>query len=164
MPRPPSEPRASRSITERIASSLIVGPAPQSDTVLVKFRFIRGATETIQLERAVAAALLDGLTAAESQMAALWDAAGGLNENAERLLTVAFPRFTDEDSELPRIGKAIDMRLGVADSGAIVEFALSDGSSRIVGFTPTVARHLRGQLQGLQAAVPAPGGDLEPQP
>ena len=59
MPRPPGEPRASRPITERIALSLIVGPSTQAETVLVKFRFIRGATETLQLPIAVAATLLD---------------------------------------------------------------------------------------------------------
>jgi len=164
MPRPPGEPRASRPITERIALSLIVGPSTQAETVLVKFRFIRGATETLQLPIAVAATLLDGLTAAESEKAGPWDAASGLNVNAERLLAVAYPRFTDEDSHPARIGKVTGIRLGIGDNGAIVEFVLSDGATRFVGFTPTVARHLREQLHGLQEAEPRAGGGVESEP
>ena len=57
MPRPPSEPRASRPIAERIALSLIVGLSADSQVVLIKFRFIRGGTETIHLPKAVAATL-----------------------------------------------------------------------------------------------------------
>ena len=151
MPRPPSEPRASRPIAERIALSLVVGLSADSQVVLIKFRFIRGATETIHLSKAVAATLLDGLSAAGLEKAAPWDAAAVLNVNAERLLAVAYPRFTDEDSDPAGIDKVTDFRLGIADKGAIVEFISSNGAARIVGFTPTVARYLREQLHSLLA-------------
>ena len=151
-------------MTERIALSVIVGPAAQAETVLIKFRFIRGATETLQLPSAVAATLLDGLTAAESEKAAPWDARSAHNLNAERLLAVAYPRFTDEDNDPLRIGKAIGIRLGIADTGAIVEFVLSDGSTCIVGFTPTVARYLREQLHGLREAGQSGGGRIRSEP
>lgn len=152
MPRPPGEPRASRPIAERIALSLIVGLSADSQVVLIKFRFIRGGTETIHLPKAVAATLLDGLTAAGSEKAAVWEAASADDVNAQRLLAVAFPRFTDEDSDSARIDRATGIRLGIADRGAIVEFVLSNGTARIVGFAPTVARHLREQLHSLQEA------------
>ena len=106
MPRPPSEPRASRPVAERIALSLIVGLSADSQVVLIKFRFIRGGTETIHLPKAVAATLLDGLTAAASEKAAVWDAASAVNVNAQQLLAVAFPRFTDEDGDPARIDRA----------------------------------------------------------
>src|SRR5258707_14957591 len=82
MPRPPSEPRASRPIAERVALSLVVGLSADSQVVLIKFRFIRGATETIHLSKAVAATLLDGLSAAGLVKAAPWEAASVLNVNA----------------------------------------------------------------------------------
>ena len=143
-----------------MALSLIVGSSADAQVVLIKFRFVRGATETVHLSRAVAATLLDGLTAAESEMAVLWDDAIAGNVNAERLLTVAFPRFTDEDSDPAPSGVATDIRLGIFDKGAIVEFAYSTGTARIVGFAPTVARYLREQLLGLQPAWQRPGGDM----
>src|SRR5882724_5215766 len=139
MPRPPSEPRAPRPIAERVALSLIVGLSADSRVVLIKFRFIRVATDTIHLPKVVAATLLQGLTAAQSEKAVPWDAAALLNVNSQRLLAVTYPRFTDEDSDSVRADKATDIRLGIADKGAIVEFILSNGVSRIVGFTPTVA-------------------------
>ena len=157
MRKPPSEPRAARPIAERIALSLVVGCTADSQVVLIKCRFIRGATETIHVPKTVAATLLDGLTAAGSEKAAPWDAASP-NVNAQRLLAVAYPRFTDEDGDPARADKATDIRLGVADKGVIVEFILSDGTSRIVGFTPTVARYLCEQLHGLRGAE-QPGGE-----
>ena len=163
MPRPPSEPRAPRPIAERIALSLIVGSSADSQVVL-KFRFIRGATETIHLPKAVAATLLDGLTVAESEKAVLWDAASILNENAQRLLAVAYPRFTDEDSQSARTVMATGIRLGIADNGAIVEFIMSNGAARIVGFSPTVARYLREQLHIFQEAEQRAGGGLQSEP
>jgi len=151
VPRPPREPGASRPPSERIALSLIVGFSEQSQIVLIKFRFIRGATETVHLPSAVAATLLDGLTAAESEKAALWDAATVLNVNAKRLLAVVYPRFTDDDSDAARAGKAISIRLGIADNGAVVEFTLSNGAACTVGVTPAVARYLREQLQACES-------------
>src|SRR6266404_4612539 len=129
MPRPPSEPRASRPIAERVALSLIVGLSADSQVVLIKFRFIRGATETIHLSKAVAATLLEGLSAAGLEKAAPWDAASMLNVNAQRLLAVAYPRFTDEDSDPAGIDRVTDFRLGIADKGAIVEFISSNGAA-----------------------------------
>jgi hypothetical protein len=164
MPRFPSEPRASRPLTERIALSVIVGLAAQSQVVLIKFRFIRGATEALHLPRAVAATLLDGLTAAQSEKAALWDAASLLNVNAQRLLAVAYPRFTDEDSDPLRTARATSIRLGIADNGAIAEFILSNGAACIVGFTPTVARYLREQLHGLQEVEQSAAGRIQSEP
>src|SRR5262245_44789017 len=120
MPRHPSEPRASRPATERIALSLIVGFSAQSRVVLIKFRFIRGATETIHLPSAVATTLLDGLTAAESEKAALWDAASVLNVNAKRLLAVVYPRFTDDDSDAARVGRAISIRLALLTTARLL--------------------------------------------
>jgi hypothetical protein len=158
MPAPRSEPRAARPIAERIALSLVVGYAADLQVVLIKCRFSRGATETIHVPKAVAATLLDGLTAAGSEKAVPWDAASLLNVNAQRLLAVAYPRLTDEDSDPALADRATDIRLGIADKGAIVEFILSDGASRIVGFTPTVARYLREQLHGLRE-VEQPGGE-----
>jgi len=96
--------------------------------------------------------LLQGLTAAQTEKAVPWDAAALLNVNSQRLLAVTYPRFTDEDSDSARADKATDIRLGIADKGAIVEFILSNGVSRIVGFTPTVAHYLREQLDILRAA------------
>ena len=164
MPNPPGEPRASRPIAERIALSLIVGLSADPEVVLIKFRFIRGGTETIHLPKAVAATLLDGLTAAGSEKAAVWAAASADNVNAQRLLAVAFPRFTDEDSDPARTEKATGIRLGFADKGAIVEFVSSDGDARIVGFVPTVARHLREQLHGLLRAEHAVGQGIQSEP
>ena len=162
MPRPPSEPRAPRPIAERVALSLIVGLSADSQVVQIKFRFVRGATETVHLPRAVAATLLQGLAAAES--AALWDDAAVLNVNAQRLLTVAYPRFTDEDSDPRRFGIVTDIRLGVSDRGAIVELAFPSGTSRIVGFAPTVAHYLREQLDFLRAAEQPGGEGMQSQP
>jgi hypothetical protein len=152
MSRPPSEPRASRSVAGRAALSLVVGLSADSQVVLIKFRFIRGATETVHLPRAVAALLLDWLAAAESEKSSLWEVLSASNVNAQRLLAVTYPRLTDEDYDPTQVGVATDLRLGVADKGAIVEFILSNGPSRMVGFAPTVARYLREQLQFLQGA------------
>src|SRR5258706_10824311 len=158
MRRLSSEPRASQPGAGRMALSLIVGLSADSQVVQIKFRFVRGATETVHLPRAVAATLLQGLAAAES--AALWDDAAVLNVNAQRLLTVAYPRFTDEDSDPRRFRVVTDIRLGVSDRGAIVELAFPSGTSRIVGFAPTVAHYLREQLLGLQEPEQPTGGDM----
>jgi hypothetical protein len=160
----PGEPRTSRPIAERIALSLIVGLSADSQVVLIKFRFIRGGTETIHLPKAVAATLLEGLTAAGAEKAAAWDAASAVNVNAQRLLAVAFPRFTDEDSDPARIDKATGIRLGIADKGAIVEFVSSDGAARIVGFAPTVALYLREQLHSLLEAEHPIGPGIQSEP
>ena len=164
MPGPPSEPRASRPIAERIALSLVVGLSPDSQVILIKFRFIRGATETIHLSKAVAVTLLAGLSAAGSEKADLWNAASDLNVNAQRLLAVAYPRFTDEDGDSAGIDKATDIRLGIADKGAIAEFILANGATRIVGFTPTVARYLREQLHILEDAGQPVGEGIRSDP
>ena len=151
-------------MAERIALSLVVGYAADLQVVLIKCRFSRGATETIHVPTAVAVTLLDGLTAAGSEKAVPWDAASRLNVNAQRLLAVAYPRWTDEDGDPARAHRATDIRLGVADKGVIVEFILSDGASRIVGFTPTVARYLCEQLQSLRGAEQPGGEDIPTEP
>jgi len=154
----PSERRlASRTASGRVALSLIVGFSPESQISIIKFRFIRGLTETIHLPSAVALALLDGLRAAETEKAEVWSAASALNANAERLLSVVWPRFTDADFDAALVERVIGIRLGVADIGAAVEFTLSTGATSIVGFTPIVAASLLQQLQACEPYLLPPG-------